>query len=125
MSIAVAVSTKVTFEGAAPVTASHALEVAATGTVEVTVPKGGSANAQIQPTTGGQVQLLLINSSDYTVGVTYEVDGSGTKIKLDSPQLFLGAGAVSLLGDVNAISFTNPHSEDVDVVISVARNATS
>jgi len=111
--------------GAATIARTHALEVEAYDKIEITVPAGaGGVDVDVQPGGAGQVQLLLITASDYGAGVEYEVDASGDAVALDSPQMFVGAGSVGLLGAVQTISFTNPDASDVDVMVIVGRDAT-
>jgi hypothetical protein len=113
------------------ITGTDTLEVDAYDTIEVTVPKktggvDGTASAEVQPLTPDKVKLLVITSSVYK-DLTYAVDGTGgaTGVKLDAQQLFVGAGAVGLLGvgGPKKITFTNAGTADALVQIFVGRKA--
>lgn len=120
---------RVEVAGASTSSATHTIEAEAYDRIQIVVPAGDSATVQVQPGGAGQVQLLLVTASAYpvdagTVQLTYAVDG-GTAIDLDAPLLVTGSGAVSLLGDVNQIAFTNDSAADVEVIIVVGRDATA
>ena len=65
-----------------------------------TVDNGGSAvneTVQLIPVATNDVKCLVIQASHYDNDLSYEVSGAGTTIVLDSPQSFIGEGAVSSL----------------------------
>jgi hypothetical protein len=112
--------------------ASQSLDVEAYDVITVTVPGGdtttpGTATVQVQPGGSGQVAFLLVKSSLYDGNLTYAVDG-GSAVKLDALHLFMGTGAVGLLGTTqNAFVFTNTVAVDkpAAVEILVGRKATA
>lgn len=130
MSTSLKSTMKVEVAGAGTTTAHQTIEAEAYDKIEVTVPEGvvgtpATVNVQVQPGDAGQVQLLLITAATYADTrslLSYSVDG-GSGITLDAPQLFVGAGAVGLLGAVQAIEFSN-EAAAVEVQILVGRDAT-
>jgi hypothetical protein len=118
---------RVEVPGAGTVAATQKVEVEAYDRIAVALPgkTNGATPVQVdvQPGGAGQVKLLLITANAYE-DVTYEVDGSGTSVTLDAPQLLVGTGAVGLLlGPVNTIEFTNDGTQEVKVEILVGRDA--
>jgi len=111
---------------------AETIEAEAYGKVAVEVVAGGNADVEVQPSAGGQVEMLLICASAYGDGLTYQLyqtDGStlavaGTRV-LNAPHLLVGTGAVDLLTeDPKKLKVTNDLTEDVTVEILVARDAT-
>ncbi|HBB32285.1 MAG TPA: hypothetical protein DDZ80_23595 [Cyanobacteria bacterium UBA8803] len=101
--------------------------------IEPVGPGGAAKIVEVQPGGQNQVSFLLINSSLYGAELTYVVnDGmsDSDSITLDEPHLYLGSGAVSLLGSngPKTIAFTNTHPTDSDlkaaIEILVGRDAT-
>ena len=126
MTTDIKVTALVAISGAATVSSTLALTVEAYDRLDLSVPKknganDGSVKADVLPGDAKQVQLLMITASNFKAGVKYTVDGHD--VALDSPHLYLG-GSVSLLGALNKIKFTNPHTDEVGVTILVGRNAT-
>jgi hypothetical protein len=123
---------RVEIAGAGTMSAAHAIEAEAYDRIEVTIPSGtpNTATVQVQPGGAGQVQLLLVTATAYpddgagTAQLTYAVDG-GTAVDLDAPLLVVGRGAVSLLGAVNEIVFTNDSAAPVVASILIGRDATA
>jgi hypothetical protein len=77
------------------VTLGEALAVEAFDKIEAKILSTG-ATVDLQPS--DDVQFLLITSNLYSDQITYEVDGGGAAdVKLDAPQLLVGAGAIGLL----------------------------
>lgn len=72
----------------------EALSVEAFDKIEAKVLAAG-VTVDLQP--GDHVRFLLITSNVYSDKITYEVEGGAKGVKLDAPQLFVGAGAVGLL----------------------------
>jgi hypothetical protein len=75
-----------------------------------------------------KVQFILILSNRYGQALTYQVNGAGPQIPLDTLQSFIGNGSVSLLGTgIETLEFTNgfPAVEEISVAIKilVGRNA--
>ncbi len=104
-----------------------ALSVEGFDKIEVKIP-GAGATVNLQPS--DDVQFLLLTSNLYSDKLTYDVGGGGaSKVKLDAPQLLMGAGAVGLLGKPpKTLSFTNdlpgtPKPEPT-VLILIGREAT-
>jgi len=123
MSEKISWSFKAQVTGGPSIPASDTLEVDAYDKIEAVIPAGGSATVKVQPGDTG-VQLLLITADDYD-NLTYEVDSSGTSIKLDSAHILIGEGAVGLLGPTQKdFEFSNAGTADVTVDILVGRDAT-
>lgn len=123
---------RVEVTGAGTESATQALDAEAYDKIHITVPTGspGTATVEVQPGGAGQAQLLLLTASRYPLDgtgaaeLTYEVDGSGTAIDFDAPLLLVGSGALSLLGAVNTIDFSNSSDADLTVTLLVGRDAT-
>lgn len=126
-----ATTMKVTFKadvsGASTTSATHTLsDIEAFDKIGVNVTASGSENVEVQPGGAGQVQLLFITADSYSDDLTYTVSGGVTDVPLNAPQLFVGSGAVGLLGTTqNTISFSNGESSDIGVQILVGRDATT
>lgn len=120
--------------GGPKVLISKSKSVEAYDKIEVEIQPGtGAQIVQIQPGGEKQVSLMLIKSSLYGSELTYVVnDGTSDSASttLDEPHLYLGTGAVSLLGSNSpkTIAFTNTHPVDSDkkatIEILVGRDAT-
>ena len=108
------------------------LEVDAYDLLKVTVPGGdsgtpGTVTVDVQPGDIKQIKLLSITSSRYDEKLTYKVDGAGSDIPLDAPQLLVGAGALGVMGTTaKQFVFTNKAGMDksADLQILVGRKAT-
>ena len=106
---------------------SKQITVEAYDKIEVTIGVGESDKpVEIQPGSSSQVLMLLIKPSKCEEGLTYKVhEASAIPIVLDQEQLFLGQGAVGLLGtELDKFFFTNNLSDDVTIEILVGRDAT-
>jgi hypothetical protein len=105
------------------VSVAPAVTVDAYDKLELSVPAGATRTAAVQPGTAAQVELLLVTSSRYhDADLSYELGGE--TILLDGPQLFTGAGMLSLFGaDPTSMEVTNGLDEDVTVTVLVARSA--
>jgi hypothetical protein len=108
------------------------MELNAYDKIEVSIPGtvsgGGSAGnetVQLIPVATNEVKCLVIQATQYGVDLSYEVNGAGTAIVLDSPQCFIGEGAVSSLAGAppSTLVFTNNLADDVDITILVGRSA--
>jgi hypothetical protein len=101
------------------------LMVEAYDKIEAVIPAAtdstaGSATVNVQP--GSGVQFLLITASSYE-NLTYKVDGNVTAT-LDGTHVFIGAGAVRLLGTTQKqFVFENASDKDITVSILVGRDA--
>ena len=111
---------------------SKTFEVDAYDEVEADVPSDNSPKTlEVQPSSSTErVKFLVISSTQYSKDITYSLGGDDTddtddttEIKLDAPQVFLGEGAISLLGEQppKTISFTNDCGKDVRISILVGR----
>jgi hypothetical protein len=86
------------------ISASRIIKLEAYDKIEVLVPKKegdtpGSATVEVQPSAAALVQFILIGSSQYDSKLSYKVNQESTdSIELDAPQLFVGNGAIKLLG---------------------------
>ena len=129
MSTSINTTLQVQIEGTGTITVQQSFLVEACDTINVTIATGGAAqNVEVQPGAAGQVQFALIMADAYPVAggtpqLTYEVDGGGVSRDLDAPLLLQGVSAVSAVGALNAIEFTNNSPEDVNVTILVGRDA--
>ena len=112
---------------------ARTLEVEAYDLLEVEVPDGddttpGRVTVNVQPGGAGQVKFLMISSDLYHDALTYTVDGDPTEVHLDDLQMFIGGGAVTLLGDTqNQFAFVNRANQGrpAFVKILVGRKATA
>jgi hypothetical protein len=126
--------------GGPTLSATASVEIEAYDRIDITlVPGDNNKIVEIQPGSAGQLRLLVIKSSLYDDegNLTYLVSDGSTDsavVNLDAPQIFVGAGAVSLFGvdpPLN-IKFTNgltpsgpsDTSKDANIEILVARDAT-
>lgn len=121
------------FSGGPKVSISKDNEVEAYNKIEVAIEP---QQDQVVEVAQGQISFLLIQSNLYSSSeakLTYKVGDK--EIELDQPQIFLGAGAVSLLGqDLKQMTFSNKYpaptaDEDKDknraeIEILVGRDAT-
>ncbi len=91
------------------------------------VVKGDPKTIQLLPAGTTSVQFLLIKSSQYDKNISYRVNGAGTKILLDTPQCFIGAGSMAALVATNVpetLEFKNalPEGEDITIQLLVGRD---
>jgi hypothetical protein len=119
-------------EGGPKIAESQNVSVEAYDSIDVVVKAGVSEeDVQVQPGGAGQVQLLVIKSSEYSTDLTYSVNAAeGTasnRIKLDTLQMFVGDGAVGLFGATppQTLYFYNNTSNDITIQILVGRKATT
>ncbi len=106
---------------------SETANIEAYDKIDVTVEAEASDKAvEIQPGASGQIHMLLIRSNKYSDALTFKVHETGaTPVSLDQPQLYLGKGAVGLLGaQVDKLFFSNATTEDANIEIFVCRDAT-
>lgn len=76
------------------------LEVDAYDKICVLVPADGKPKpVELQPSSGQEVEFLLIKSDFYGKDFSYTVDALKTSYILDQPLLLTGRGAISLLAD--------------------------
>lgn len=114
---------------------AHAMPITAYDLIEVVIPGAvdiGSATdtvVDVQPTAAaGQVLYLSIHSNRYGANLEYDVDGGASNVALDGPQVFIGQGAIALLGAVpEQLTFRNGLGDGLNatVTILVGRQATS
>ena len=109
------VTLKADVSGASTTSATHTLSnIEAFDKIDVNVTAGGSENVEVQPGGVDQVQMLFITADSYSDNLTYAVTGGVSDIPLNAPQLFVGSGAVGLLGTTqNTISFSNTPAVEV------------
>ena len=74
--------------------AAGEVEVDAYDKLEVTL--GDNVTQQIDLVPSASASLIVINPVPSSEDLTYKVNGND--VKLDGPQVFIGTGAVSLLG---------------------------
>jgi hypothetical protein len=81
-----------------------------------------NATQQVDLVPGSTVSLLVINPDKTSDKLTYKV---GSKdVKLDGPHVLIGAGAVSLLGVTDKLTFANKTGADATIEILIGRDAT-
>jgi hypothetical protein len=111
---------------------SGTLPVTAYDKLVVVVPKGDGSTATevlVQPNPAAEsVDLLFVCAAVCTEPLEYSLadtePDSEDRVKLDSPQPFMGDGAVGLLGVPKSLFFYNENAtEDVEVQILVGRQA--
>lgn len=127
MSSTISLSLKVNVTAGPALLVSKAITVEAYDKISVLVAAGATDIAvDIQPGLSSQVELLCIISSEYGKDLKYNVhDTAATAIALDQAQLFLGQGAVGLLGTaLDKLFFTNNLTKDASIEILVGRDAT-
>ena len=105
--------------GGPTVKAGDSLIVEAYDKIDVSVPKNGNIDVDLQPGALSQVDFLLISASDKSMysNLTY-TPLNGDSIKLDTPLILIGNGAISLLTSANKINFANASTTD-DAALSI------
>jgi hypothetical protein len=94
--------------------------------IDVTIPNSpDTVEVEVQPSSG-RVTFLMITSDNYHESdISYTVDAETTVIRLDSPQLFVGAGVMALFGGgPGSLIFTNTTNDPANIRILVGRDAT-
>ena len=112
-------------------TLTRELDIDAYDLLKFTVPAGdnatpGTITVDVQPGQISRLEVLSITSTLYSDLLTYKIDGAGGDVSLDAPHLFVGGGAVQLLGaTAKQFVFTNRAGTDkpASVQILVGRNA--
>jgi hypothetical protein len=135
-------ATKITFQTSIAVAGgmtrsdSRSIDVEAFDLIQVLVLGGdpatpGQADVDVQPSDATQVQFLYITSDRYSTAahpmhLKYSVDGGTADVALDNEQLFVGQGAIKLLGAPKKLTFANGlgAGNDANVTILVGRDAT-
>jgi hypothetical protein len=108
---------------------SGALQVDAYDKVDVSVEDGAEdLEVQLQPGGAGQVQLLVIATTQASSDLSYKVnDAGGDPIVLDQPvHAYFGSGPVALLdpgAGPNTLFFTNESGAPAVVQVLVGRKA--
>jgi hypothetical protein len=107
----------------------RAIQVSAYDKVDVVIADGANnEDVEIQPSSAAQVRFLMITSDSYGEDLTYRVNEAGADpITLDASQVFIGQGAVGLLGadGPKTLLFTNGLGQDARVSVLVGRVATT
>jgi hypothetical protein len=124
-------STKITYklelavEKGPNFTVTRDLAVEAYDHLRVDVPAGdnatpGTVTVDVQPGASDQLRVLSITSTLYSELITFKVDTAGADIKLDAPHLYVGGGALSLLGaDPKKFVFLNKAGADKPAVVHI------
>jgi hypothetical protein len=81
-----------------------------------------TATQQVDLMPGGATSLLVINPRPPHAAISYELGGN--PVAMDGPHLLIGPGAVSLLGGVTSLTFTNNSGADAVIEILVGRDST-
>ncbi|MDJ0734413.1 MAG: hypothetical protein QNJ47_10130 [Nostocaceae cyanobacterium] len=127
--INIKVQFSVQVSGGPQVSLPKEMEVEAYNKIKVAIEP--QADPLVVEVAQGTISFLLIKSSLYSSSegeLTYKV-GNGNEIQLDQPQIFLGTGAVSLLGtDLKQMTFSNKYPDEdknkAEIEILVGRDAT-
>jgi len=129
MSVTISLIVNVQIPGGPKVSSTQTLDVAGYDSNEYVIPHGGADHTvDVQPSDASHVKLLLISADHYADTLTYKVKdetGTGTHpVKLDTQQLLVGAGAMSLLEKApKQLVFNNGGAADATVQILVGRSA--
>jgi hypothetical protein len=112
--------------GGPKLASSQVVEVDAYDKIEVVVAHDGTDHVvDVQPGAADHVKFLSISADHYELLSYKPKDESGaaaTAVTLDAQQLFVGAGAVQLLGKApKQLVFKNGASQDATVQILVGR----
>ena len=97
-------------------------DIEAYAKLDFEVDKGETKTIQLLPAGTTSVQFLLIKSSRYDEKISYKANGAGTKIILDTPQCYIGAGSIAALVATSVpetLEFKNDLTEDEDITIQV------
>src|SRR3569623_2131860 len=81
-----------------------------------------NASQQVDLVPKAKASLRFINPENASTDLTYKVGAND--IKLDGPQVFIGAGAVALLGGATSLTFTTHTGADAVSESLVGRDAT-
>src|SRR3569832_1943371 len=100
--------------------AAGEMEVDAYENLAITVADNASQQVDLVP--NAKASLLFINPENASTDLTYKVGAND--IQLDGPQVFIGAGAVALLGGATNLTNTNLTGADAVIEILVGRDAT-
>lgn len=117
--------------GGPGISKSDELGVEAYDRILATIPKGGVVKkVEIQPSPDpGDVKLIVVTAKTFGSGLTYKPGDMagpvGPVSAMDGPHVFIGAGAVALLGanPPQALYFSNNLTEDVAVQVLVGRKS--
>jgi len=106
--------------GGPSLSAAGEMEVDAYDKLAITVADNASQQVDLVP--NAKAALLIINPETASADLSYKVGGND--IALDGPQVFIGSGAVALLGGATSLTFTNHTGADAVIEILVGRDAT-
>lgn len=101
------------------------LDIEAYGKLNVDIVAGATKTIPLLPSGTTDVRFLLIKSSQYDKKISYRVNGAGTKIIVDTPQTFIGAGSLAALVASNvpeSLEFKNDLADDINIQILVGRD---
>jgi hypothetical protein len=126
MSVQINWSFSVQVSNGPKISSSDTIDVDAYDSIQVTVPQnngGDGTVVEVQPGVTAQVQFLLIKSDSYD-SLSYRVADALNAVSLDTEQVLLGAGAMSLLPKApTTLTFFNESGTDASVHILVGRKA--
>jgi len=107
----------------------HGPSVSAAGTIDdvdaydkFDIELADSVTQTVNLVPGGTIFLLVINPKTPDEDLSYEL--SGSPVALDGPHVLIGSGAVSLLGGVTSLTFTNNTGAEAVIEILVGRDST-
>ena len=108
------------------VSESRSDEVEAYGVVEVEIANDSvDVTVELQPGGASELKFLLIRSDVYGSSLTYSYDGGANSFALDQPQLFMGSGAIGIIGSPESLIFNNGEADSAAIEILVGRDATA
>ena len=101
---------------------SAAGDVEVDGYDKLKVTLADNATQQVDLVPSAAMLLLIINPASPSADLSYEVNGND--VMLDGPQVFIGTGAVSLIGGATNLTFTNKTGADAVIEILIGRDTT-
>jgi hypothetical protein len=114
--------------GGMKVTVAKSIEVEATDSIDVTIPKGGAeTEVQVLPANAPEVSFLMVTADTYGDKLEYALTSGGADLyAVDGPHLLIGKGGVALLDPAPTSFFfkNNDATADAVVHIFVGRDAT-
>ena len=88
--------------------------------MEITI--ADTVTQQVDLVPNADMALLIIQPEPANNDPSCEING--VDVMLDGPQVFIGSGAVSLLGGATSLKFTNHTGADAVIGILIGRDAT-
>lgn len=105
--------------------AASELQVEGYDKLSFTLKPKGASSVPVAPKTS-QLLLVVVIASPYPApgqNLSYTTS-DGNNIPLDAPHIFMGAGAIKLLGSLEKVDFSNETDKDVLIEILIGRQST-